>query len=228
MLKGFLSGQEGMFYAAGEGGGGTGATGAGTAGSGDDKGTGTGTGGAGGTDQKKEGEGGEQKKEEEDRRYTQAELDQMVADRLKEEKRKTEGKTAAEKKKQEEDQLRQNAEWEKLAEQRGVEIEQLKGVVERADKYAELLNRQIDHEIKGWPKEVVALDPGKDQLEVRLSWVEKSRALAEKMAKLPTASSTEAGHGNRPTGTTSGTNNGSNGDKPRQPYRFQQSGDVKW
>lgn len=112
-------------------------------------------------------------KSAEEKKFSQADLDAHLTTRLAEEKRRNEGKAAADKKKADDDALAKNAEWQKLAETRGTEIEVLKAQAELAVKYSTLLNKQVDTEVKGWPKEVSALDPGPDNVEIRLSWLEK-------------------------------------------------------
>lgn len=56
----------------------------------------------------------------------------------------------------------------------------------RAGKLSEMMSGWLTAEIKAWPAEVKALDPGEDDLLARLAWVEKARPLAQKLLT-PTA-----------------------------------------
>lgn len=154
--------------------------------------------------------------------FTQADLDRIVKERLAEAQGRAEKRSAAERKQAEDEALAKNAEWQKLAEQRGTELATAKAQAEAATRYAAALNTQIDAEIAAWPAEVRSLDPGTEALEARLAWVAKSRALAARLASLPTAPRTEAGSGQR------ATTKPAEGPATGQRYRFQNPGDVSW
>jgi hypothetical protein len=53
----------------------------------------------------------------------------------------------------------------------------------------------IEAEIKDWPAEVKNLDPGKDNLDARLDWVERSRSLAQRLKVAGQAPNLETGGG---------------------------------
>lgn len=161
-----------------------------------------------------------------DRTFTQAELDSIVKARLAEEQRRTQSKADADKRKADEEALAKQAEWQKLAEQRGAELEALRARGAAADAYEAKLNGLIESEIAAWPAEVKKLDPGAGNLEARLTWVENARDLAKKLASVPTAPNTEAGagkQGQQPKPTPESTPTA-----PGGRYRFQQPGDVTW
>ena len=155
--------------------------------------------------------------------FTEEDVNRIVQTRLSEEKRKQQEAIEAGKRKAEEERLKQQGEFEKIAAQRQEEIDKIKPKAEAADRYAERLNSIADGIVAAWPEEVKTLDPGSDNLDLRLDWIEKSRPLAERLLALPKAPDTDAGKGNHPAPS------GGNGRAPEtQTYRFQSAGDVKW
>lgn len=156
--------------------------------------------------------------------FSQADLDRIVKERLADEKRRAEAKAAADKRVADEKALADNAQWQQLAESRAAELETLKVKAAVADAYAQRLNALVDGEIAAWPAEVTALDPGKDALEARLAWLERSRPLAKKLATLPKAADTEAGKGATPPAAGQGTQQ----QQPATKYRFERDSDVRW
>ena len=108
-------------------------------------------------------------------------------------------KAAKEAAKAEEERLAKEKQWEDLAEQRKTRIAELEpahaALSERTTKLEAMISAQLEAEIKEWPDEVKALDPGKDaDLLVRLDWLNRSRALAEKLSGQPPI----PGNGRRP------------------------------
>jgi hypothetical protein len=162
-----------------------------------------------------------------DRTFTQADLDRIVKDRLADSQRRTEQKAAADRKAAEDKALADNAEWKTLAEQRASELETAKAQAALVEGYAKRLNALVDAEIAAWPDEVKALDPGAKAVDARLDWLEKSRALARRLAALPKAPTTEAGAGNGTPPTTPGEGK-ADGDGKGKTYRFTNENDVKW
>lgn len=163
--------------------------------------------------------------EKPEKTFSQADLDRIVKERLADEKRRAEAKAAADKRTADEKALADNAQWQQLAESRAAELETLKGRAAVADAYAQRLNALVDGEIAAWPAEVVALDPGKEALEARLAWLERSRPLAKKLASLPKAADTEAGKGATAPAAGQGTQQQQ---QAAGTYRFQKAGDVSW
>lgn len=161
-----------------------------------------------------------------DKTFTQADVDRVVQTRLAQEKEREAKRGEAEKKKHAEETLKKNNEWQALAEQRQTELDALKPHADRATVLVARMNEQIASEIKDWPAEVTALDPGSDNLEARLNWLDKARPLAAKLAVPPKPPSTQAGAGSG-TGSTSAPKPAT-GDAPKPTYRFQQPGDVSW
>lgn len=111
----------------------------------------------------------------EEKKFTQAELEKHIAERLSRERAKAE-REAKEK----------QGEFQKLYDELKPTHEQTLAKLETAQKENEritsIMQKQIEDEISKWPDEVKALDPGKDSsLESRLNWLEKARPLASKM-----------------------------------------------
>lgn len=147
--------------------------------------------------------------------FTQTDVDRLVEERLAE-REKVAKEEAAKKAAKEE------GKWQELAQQYEGRIAELEPQAKRAEELAKLLNERIDAQIKDWPEEVRALDPGHEKLDDRLAWLDKGKALAEKLGSLPKAPKTELGQSQQ---------NKSKKSKPspkRQTYRFQKSGDVSW
>lgn len=55
------------------------------------------------------------------------------------------------------------------------------------------VNAQIEAEVKDWPEEVKSMDPGTENLELRLAWAEKSRPLAKRIREFDKAPDGEHG-----------------------------------
>ena len=167
----------------------------------------TGTDGAG-----QKASGGDEK------RFSQTDLDRVVGERLAEEKRRQDEKAKQEK-------LREQGKLGELISQHEAKIASLETNAGLAARYAEALNGFIEAQVATWPAEVKAFDPGAADPLLRLDWSKKAAALAEKLAKLPTAGATEAGAGNRPVGQAAPAQQGT---KTGTGYRFQQANDVAW
>lgn len=120
------------------------------------------------------GNGDQGKQNQNAKTFTQEEVDKMISDRL-----------ARESKKREDDAKAKQGQFEPLYQQEKTAREtaenNLTTITGQRDKYAEILNRNIDAQIKDWPEEVKAFDPGKDSLEARQNWVEKSLPLVTKL-----------------------------------------------
>lgn len=157
--------------------------------------------------------------------YTQADLDRARD----EERKKIEAKQAADKKKTEEAALTEQQKYKELAEQRGTELEQLRAKAEQADTYAKRLNDLIEAELKDWPEEAKALDPGGDDLSKRFDWLEKARPLVGKLKTLPKAPDTDLGNQKKPSDKPGAKpSDKPTGEQPKSRYRFQSSSDVSW
>jgi hypothetical protein len=95
--------------------------------------------------------------------------------------------------------LKAQGEFEQLAKQYESRVRELEPVASRYSQLAELLSSQIEAQIKDWPAEVKAFDPGKDAgVETRLAWVAKGEALVKKLQEQARAQSPGNGPNPRP------------------------------
>jgi hypothetical protein len=124
--------------------------------------------------------------------FTQEEFDAKIDERMARERSKAERE--AQKAKDEADQasMKEQAKWKELAEQHEAKVKELEPLTttqaERLTQFEQLIAKQLETEIKDWPKELKDLDPGKEtDLLARMAWVEKSRPLAQKLAAVPPA-----------------------------------------
>jgi len=82
----------------------------------------------------------------------------------------------------EETRLKEQGEFKALAEKHEARVRELEPVSERYNQLSVLIAGQIEAQVKDWPAEVRAFDPGPDaSVEQRLSWLEKSKPLIEKL-----------------------------------------------
>lgn len=185
----------------------------------------TGGAAAGGQPAAQSGEGDQQ----DTPKFTQKQMDETVQKRLAEEKARADKRAADEKKKSDDAKLAADAKWQELANSREAEIATLKPAAERAETLATRMNAIVDAEIASWPQEVKDLDPGAGDIEARLTWLEKSRALAARLKGTAAAPSTEAGNrGNAMPAPGQGQQNSAKPAAPAQGYKFQGPNDVRW
>lgn len=82
----------------------------------------------------------------------------------------------------EEARLKQQGEYKTLAEKHEARVRELEPVASRYQSLSELVNTQIDAQIKDWPPELKTFDPGKRApIEDRMAWVNKSLPLLERL-----------------------------------------------
>ena len=99
--------------------------------------------------------------------------------------------------------LREAGEFKSLAEKHEARVKELEPINERYGQLSGLVAGQIETQIKDWPAEVKAFDPGVDApIEQRLAWLEKSKPLIEKLAQQQRATNPGNGPNPRPTGGT--------------------------
>jgi hypothetical protein len=78
--------------------------------------------------------------------------------------------------------LAEQGQFKQLAEQHAARVQELEPVASRYAELSTLVSGQIEAQIQDWPPEVKAFDPGKDApIEQRLTWLEKSKPLIEKL-----------------------------------------------
>jgi chromosome segregation ATPase len=122
------------------------------------------------------------------------------------------------------EQLKKQGEFQKLAEKHEQRVKELEPVSQRYTALADLLKGQIDTQVKDWPAEVKAFDPGADSpIEQRLAWVEKSRPLVEKLTA--TARGNAPGNSPNPPPANQGT---SEQDVSELRRRIRESGKINF
>jgi len=102
--------------------------------------------------------------------------------------------------------LKEAGEFKSLAEKHEARVKELEPINDRYSALSGLVASQIEAQIKDWPAEVKAFDPGADApIEQRLAWLEKSKPLIEKLAQQQRATNPGNGPNPRPTGNTPDT-----------------------
>lgn len=147
-----------------------------------DKGTGGGAPTAGNGNDPGPDDDPEKKKEPvEEKKFSQKELDAIIADRLKREKEGQEKATEKARKQAEEEALLKNQEFQKLAEDRGKRISELEpklGELEKAtqssERYKSALEKYLENEKKGLPKHVLTLLEKLDPVE-QIEYIAENR-----------------------------------------------------
>lgn len=82
----------------------------------------------------------------------------------------------------EEARLKEQGEYKQLAEQHAHRVQELEPISERYHALSTQVALQIEAQVKDWPAEVKAFDPGNDApVEERLAWIAKSRPLIDKL-----------------------------------------------
>jgi hypothetical protein len=116
----------------------------------------------------------------------------------------------------EEARLKEQGEFKKLAEKHEARVKELEPVASQYSQLAELVSGQIESQIKDWPAELKAFDPGKDSpIEQRLAWLEKSKPLLEKLMQQVRSQSP----GNAPSPRPASPNGSKDVDELRTRYR---------
>lgn len=111
----------------------------------------------------------------EDRRFTQAEVDDLIKRRLERERQQSEQRTQREREQAEEQRLKENQEFQKLAEQRQARIAELEPTVAKAERYEAALTKLLTEERKAVPEYVHPILDKLDPAE-QLEWIAGNRA----------------------------------------------------
>ena len=126
-------------------------------------------------------------KAKEEKTFSQAELDQIVKDRLERERKKTEAETEKARKAAEEDALKKNQEWQKLAETRVDEIttltkerDELAPFKDQAERYKTALDGILAEQKKKLPKHLLILIDKMDPVDAMTYITENAEALGAK------------------------------------------------
>lgn len=127
-----------------------------------------------------------------ERRFTQAELDAVVRDRLEREKKQSERATAKAREEAEAKALADQAEWKTLAERRAEQLTaaeskaaEVETVQAKADRYEAALKTHLDAQRKDLPAHILALLDKLDPVE-QIEWIAGNReALAKPQSGVP-------------------------------------------
>jgi uncharacterized protein YPO0396 len=118
-----------------------------------------------------------------ERKFTQADLDAAISNRMARERKATEERTAAERQKAELAQLAAKAEWEEIAKQHEQTVRELQPQLDtyktRLETLSERLNRQIEQGIRDWPAEARKMVPASEDVAARLDAYENMRNLLD-------------------------------------------------
>lgn len=127
------------------------------------------------------------KAKKEEKTFTQAELDAIIDDRLKRERKKSEDATEKARRAAEEESLKQNQQWQQLAETRAKEIDtlakektELEPFKEQAEKYKKALDDQLAKIKEKLPKHLLPLIEKLDPVEAMAYITENAEALGAK------------------------------------------------
>ncbi len=114
--------------------------------------------------------------------FTQADLDRQIDDRLKRERAKAEAQAQKVKQEAEERAAIEQGNWQKIAEERKTQLDQLTPKATLADDLTVIVTQQLDAEIAAWPESaraIVSAD-GLD-LKAKLELVNRTRPLAQEI-----------------------------------------------
>lgn len=116
-----------------------------------------------------------------DKRFTQAELDAIVKDRLDRERKASETKAQREREAAEADALKEQSKFKELADQREKQLADLEPFKDKAERYEAALKTHLDAERKSLPAHITAL---LDKLDVaeQLEWIASNREAIAKQA----------------------------------------------
>lgn len=124
----------------------------------------------------------------------QKKMDELAGKIRSEEKSKSEKAKIEADSKAAKDKLEADQKWKELYELQKTELEKVKEKAATSDELSLVVHQMIDTEIKDWPAELKALDPGKEvSTEARKKWVETSRPLAIRLLGDKKAPDTEHG-----------------------------------
>lgn len=139
------------------------------------------------TDESKAGDEKDKGKAQEEKKFSQAELDAIIDDRLKRERKKSDDAAEKARRKAEEEALTKNQEWQKLAETRATELEnltkekaELEPFKEQASKYKKALDDQLTKIKEKLPKHILPLIEKLDPVEAMAYITEHADALGAK------------------------------------------------
>lgn len=139
-------------------------------------------------------------------RFTQADLDKMIGDRLAREREKAQKEAAKAQAEAERKALAENQEWKTLAERTAAELETARAAAARVERADELVKTMYDNRIKTLPaalRKAVESLPATDPLD-RLAWLDANEALFRQPAGVPDINAGQAGPQKPPTQSLGG------------------------
>lgn len=81
-----------------------------------------------------------------------------------------------------EQRMKEQGQYKELAEKHQTRVHELEPIAQSYSQLSARVRNQIESQIKDWPAELKAFDPGPDApIESRLAWLEKSKPLLEKL-----------------------------------------------
>lgn len=155
---------------------------------------------------------------QDDRKFTQADLDAIVKDRLERERKQAERQTAKAREEAEAKALAQNAEWQALAEKRAeqltaaeAKLAEVEQIQQRADRYEAVLKTHLEAQRKDLPAHVLTL---LDRLDVadQLDWIASNREALGKTQQVGITATPAATNGKAV----------SDAERAKQKQRFQE------
>ncbi|HXI15149.1 MAG TPA: hypothetical protein VNM48_02170, partial [Chloroflexota bacterium] len=111
----------------------------------------------------------------EDRRFSQAEVDDLIKRRLERERQAAEDRTKREREAADEQRLKENQEFQKLADQRAKRIDELEPLKIKAERYEAALTVLLTEERKAVPEYVHPILDKLDPAE-QLEWIAQNKA----------------------------------------------------
>jgi hypothetical protein len=127
----------------------------------------------------------------EDKKFTQAELDAIVKDRIDREKRNADAKAQREREAAEAKALEEQSKFKELADQRQAKIAELEPFQAKSERYEKALTTLLEAERKGMPGHITALLDKLDPAE-QLEWIASNREALATDAGDGTAKTTPA------------------------------------
>ena len=153
----------------------------------DDSGSGTGT--------EKPGTQAGESSTGEEKKFSQTDVDSVAARVRDEEKRKHERELQKVKDEEARRKAEEEGKFKDLYEAERQKAAELPTLTDKVNRYESQINAQIDAQIQKWPSEVKEGDPGKEDVEARLQWLDRNRNLA---TRLMTAAPPVTEHGKKP------------------------------
>lgn len=139
-------------------------------------------------------------------RFSQADIDRIVKERLDRERDKAQKEAAKHAADLEKKQLAENAEWQKLAEKAQQELQALKAEAERAERLGAVMATMYENRLKALPanlRKAVESLPATDPLD-RLAWLDANESLFAQAQAVPDINAGTGGAAAKPANVSLG------------------------